>query len=231
MANDTVKYSMDFGKKERVLNYTCQTYQLSRPNKVGAVMALIRECQPQTINEWEQWYFENAMTDGKKSFKITRDSLTELGNRLYEKIIEVVIPEWEDAFKNLTLQDCINYIYNLTINRTYDGYLREKSVINDGLAKLFPELTFEETDPELDHAGDIDYIAKINDKAIGFQIKPVTAKANFGSYSLTERMKASFNDFTEKFGGKVFIVFSLDKTIANTEVIEDIRKEVERLKM
>ncbi|MBQ5540149.1 MAG: restriction endonuclease, partial [Bacteroidales bacterium] len=88
-----------------------------------------------------------------------------------------------------------------------------------------------ETDPELDHAGDIDYIAKINDKAIGFQIKPVTAKANFGSYSLTERMKASFNDFTEKFGGKVFIVFSLDKTIANTEVIEDIRKEVERLKM
>lgn len=231
MANDTVKYSMDFGKKERVLNYACQTYQLSRPNKVGAVMALIRECQPQTINEWEQWYFENAMTDGKKSFKITRDSLTELGNRLYEKIIEVVIPEWEDAFKNLTLQDCINYIYNLTINRTYDGYLREKSVINDGLAKLFPELTFEETDPELDHAGDIDYIAKINDKAIGFQIKPVTAKANFGSYSLTERMKASFNDFTEKFGGKVFIVFSLDKTIANTEVIEDIRKEVERLKM
>ena len=26
------RYSMNFGKKERVLNYTCQTYQLSRPN-------------------------------------------------------------------------------------------------------------------------------------------------------------------------------------------------------
>ena len=26
------KYSMNFGKKERVLNYACQTYQLSRPN-------------------------------------------------------------------------------------------------------------------------------------------------------------------------------------------------------
>ena len=35
------KYSMNFGKKERVLNYACQTYQLSRPNKVGAVMALM----------------------------------------------------------------------------------------------------------------------------------------------------------------------------------------------
>ncbi len=221
---------MEFGKKERVLNYACQTYQLSRPNKVGAVMALIRECQPQTIQEWEQWYFENAKTDGKNSFKITHESLTELGERLYDKITEVVIPEWEEAFKQLTKQDCIDYIYNLTINRTYDGYLREKSVINDGLAKLFPELTFEETDPELDHAGDIDYIAKIGDKAIGIQIKPITAKANFGSYSLTERMKASFADFTEKFSGKVFIVFSLDKEIANKDVIEEIRKEIERLK-
>ena len=227
---ETKRYSLDFGKKERVLNYACQTYQLSRPNKVGAVLALIRECQPQTIQEWEQWYFENAKTDGKNSFKITHESLTELGERLYDKITEVVIPEWEEAFKQLTKQDCIDYIYNLTINRTYDGYLREKSVINDGLAKLFPELTFEETDPELDHAGDIDYIAKIGDKAIGIQIKPITAKANFGSYSLTERMKASFADFTEKFGGKVFIVFSLDKEIANKEVVEEIRKEIERLK-
>lgn len=227
---ETKRYSLDFGKKERVLNYACQTYQLSRPNKVGAVMALIRECQPQTIQEWEQWYFENAKTDGKNSFKITHESLTELGERLYDKITEVVIPEWEEAFKQLTKQDCIDYIYNLTINRTYDGYLREKSVINDGLAKLFPELTFEETDPELDHAGDIDYIAKIGDKAIGIQIKPITAKANFGSYSLTERMKASFSDFTEKFGGKVFIVFSLDKEIANKEVIDEIREEIERLK-
>lgn len=229
MAIETIRYSMEFGKKERVLNYACQTYQLSRPNKVGAVMALIRECQPQTIQEWEKWYFENAKTDGKNAFKITRESLLELGERLYDKITEVVIPEWEEAFKQLTKQDCIDYIYNLTINRTYDGYLREKSVINDGLAKLFPELAFEETDPELDHAGDIDYIAKVGDKAIGIQIKPITAKANFGSYSLTERMKASFSDFTEKFGGKVFVVFSLDKEIANKEVVDEIKKEVERL--
>lgn len=71
-----------------------------------------------------------------------------------------MIPEWEAAFRELTEQDCIDYIYNLTINRTYDGYLREKSVINDGLAKVFPNIDFEESDPELDHAGDIDYIAK-----------------------------------------------------------------------
>lgn len=223
------KFSIEFGKKEKVLNYACQTYQLSRPNKVGAVMALIRQCQPRTIDEWEQWYFEHARTEGKSPAKITPESLEELGVRLFEKITEVVIPEWQEAFRNLTLQDCIDYIHNLTINRTFDGYIREKSVVNDGLAKHFPSIRFEESPPELDHAGDIDYLGFVGNKAFGVQIKPVTAKANFGNYSPSERMKAGFQNFEEEFGGRVFIVYSLDGEIANLEVIAQITAEIARL--
>lgn len=62
------RYSMNFGKKERVLNYACQTYQLSRPNKVGAVMALIRDCQPSSFEEWQSWYFDNAHTESLALF-------------------------------------------------------------------------------------------------------------------------------------------------------------------
>jgi len=223
------KYSKEFGKKEKVLNYATQTYQLSRPNKVGAVMALIRECQPKTIDEWEKWYFEKATTDGKTASKITIESLEELGERLYVKIKEIVIPEWTEAFNQLTLQDCIEYIYNLTINRTFDGFIREKSVIEDNLAKTFTNVKFEQSDPELDHAGDIDYLGWVGDKAFGIQIKPVTAKANFGNYSATERMKASFDNFTKQFGGLVFIVFSIDDKIKNEEVIGHIDEEIKRL--
>ena len=230
MAKQTIKrYSKEFGKKEKVLNYATQTYQLSRPNKVGAVMALIRECQPKTIEEWEKWYFENATTDGKSPTKITKESLEELGERLYVKIKEIVIPEWTEAFNQLTLQDCIEYIYNLTINRTFDGFIREKSVIEDNLAKTFPSIKFEESDSKLDHAGDIDYLGWVGNKAFGIQIKPVTAKANFGNYSATERMKASFDDLTKKFGGQVFVVFSIDNKIKNEEVIGQIAQEIERL--
>lgn len=227
--NDSHKYSMNFGSKERVLNYACQTYQLSRPNKVGAVMALVRQCQPKTYDEWEQWFFDNAYTDSKHPTKVTKESLAELGERLYAKITEVVIPEWQAAFRELTEEDCINYIYNLTLSRTYDGYIREKSVVNDGLSKIFPDISFEESDPELDHSGDIDYIARIGNKAIGIQIKPVTAGANFGGYSLTERMRGSFDNFKDIYGGEVFIVYSLKGEIANKEVIEQIRAEVARL--
>lgn len=69
------KYSMDFGKKEKVLNYACQTYQLSRPKKVGTVMALIRECQPATLQKWEEWYFQNACATDKDNTKITNELL------------------------------------------------------------------------------------------------------------------------------------------------------------
>ena len=86
-----------------------------------------------------------------------------------------------------------DYIYQVTIVRTYDGFLLEKSVVNDGRAKIFPEIEFEESEPELDHAGDIDYI------------------------------------------GKVFVIFSTRsgnrKEIVNKEVIEKIKKEIERLKI
>ena len=50
------------------------------------------------------------------------------------------------------------------------------------------------------------------------------------SSDLSERMKRNFFDFEKKYQGKVFIVFSLDGEIGNKEVIEEIKKEIKRLK-
>lgn len=228
------KYAKPFGKKEKVLNYTSNAYQLTRPSKVGAVMALIRECQPKTFEEWQQYYFENAHTKTKVPVKVTKEILNELGDRLYDKITEVVIPEWTEAFRQITKQDCYDYVYEVTVPRTFDGFITEKSVVNDFLAKQFPEVLFEESDADLDHSGDVDYIGKVGDKAFGIQIKPVTANANFGNYKLTERMQANFESFEEKYGGKVFIIFSSKvgnkKEVKNKEVLDEITAEIARLK-
>lgn len=43
-------------------------------------------------------------------------------------------------------------------------------------------------------------------------------------------MKASFEEFTEKYGGKVFIVYSQKEAIANPNIIEEIEKEIVRLR-
>jgi len=193
-------------------------------------MALIRECQPQSLEEWENWYFGNAYTETKKPIKVTREVLTELGERLHVKFREIVIPQLEDAINAITEEDCIEYVFQLTINRTYDGFMTEKSVVHGSLAKIFGGVEFRETDPELDHAGDIDYLGIVGAKAFGIQIKPVTANANLGNLSVTARMEESFRDFEDPFGGKVFIVFSMDGRIANEQVTKEIEEEIERLR-
>ena len=102
--------------------------------------------------------------------------------------------------------------------------------MTDTLAKELSEVKFVESEPELDHAGDIDYLGYVGSKAIGIQIKPITTQANFGNYSPSERMKASFREFERKYGGKVFIIFSVDDEIKNKEGIEEIKVEINRLK-
>ena len=224
------KYAKDFGSHELLLNYTNRRWGLTKTAKVGEVMALIRECQPSTFEEWEQWYFEHAYTKTKQPFKITRESLREQGERLYGKMKDCVIPQVMDSIRRLTEDDCIDYIFELTICRTYDGYLTEKSIIYNKLAHKFPDVTFEETDPQLDHAGDVDYVGKIGERAFGIQVKPVTANASLGNYSVTARMQDSFRQFERDFGGKVFVIFSVDDHIKNTEILDEIQHEVNRLK-
>lgn len=110
------KYSKGFGNKEFLLNYVNRQWGLTKTNKVGEVMALIRECQPKSFGEWENWYFDKAYTKTKKPIKVTKDILLELGERLFTKLKEIVIPQLKDAMQSLTMQDCIEYVYNLTIS-------------------------------------------------------------------------------------------------------------------
>ena len=156
--------------------------------------------------------------------------INELGESLYVKLKESAAPQFDDIFDDLTMDDCIEYLSNRIINRTFDGFLREKSVIEDNLAKEFPNVRFEESDPELDHAVDIDYLGWVGNKAFGIQIKPVTSKSNFGNYSASERMKASFINFTKQYGGQVFVVYSIDDKIKNLEVVAQIAAEIGLLK-
>ncbi len=226
MKQESSTENSQFQGKEHVLNYTAQRYGLTRPNKVGPVMELIRKCQPRTIEDWEHFYWEHAFTKKTDAEKVDRGLIEELGKRLYEKIHAVVIPEWTKAFEGITEGDCIDYILDVTIRRTFNGFFREKSVVFDNLAKIFPELTFEESDSDLDHAGDIDYIAKIpgKDKIIGIQIKPITANVAFSGYSVSDRMKKNFAFFEEKYKGKAFVVFSEKEKIVNQNVVAEIKE-------
>lgn len=217
-----------FEGKEHVLNFTAQRFQLTRPASVGPTMELINKCNPSSLSEWESYYYENAYTRKKESIKITSELLNSIGQKLYDKIQDIVIPEWTKAFEEITLENCNEYIRDVTINRSYDGFHRESAVFRELAIAFEGRILFEKTDSVTDSAWSIDYIGHIlnSDVKIGLQVKPLSAKSNSGGYSISDRNHSNYIKFEKIFGGKVFEVYSKKvgkkNIIFNSKVIDGI---------
>jgi len=189
-------------------------------SKVGPVSELIRKCSPKSIKEWESYYFKNVYS---------KQHLEELGRRLYIKITEVCQAEIE----SIEEEDCINFITNLVINRTYDGYQSEIQTIYGQLQEALG-VKVEPAPDEWDRGYNVDFFIKVKDRYIGLQIKPAGYAYIPQIINELEFQKKTHKKFTDKYGGKVFYVISVKegkkKIIYNPEVIEEIRNEIERLK-
>jgi MjaI restriction endonuclease len=72
----------------------------------------------------------------------------------------------------ITEQDCIDYMVNLVINRTFDGYITEIETIYGQLEKVL-EIKIEPAPDEWDRLFNVDFYIRIKEKYIGLQIKPV----------------------------------------------------------
>ena len=98
--------------KEWILNSAMNRFQLNFKRNVGAVSEEIRKCASRTISDWEKYYFSKVRS---------KDDIEDLGRKLYIKITEVISSEVEE----LTENDCIEYMFNMVIGRTFDGYMTE----------------------------------------------------------------------------------------------------------
>jgi len=205
--------------KEWILNQANMRWGLTKKNKVGAVSDEIRKCAPKFLSEWEEHYYKKVYP---------KEHLENLGRRLYIKITEVCQAEIE----NIAEQDCIDFIVNLVINRTYDGYQSEIQTIYGQLQQALG-VKVEPAPDEWDRGYNVDFFIKVKDKYIGLQIKPAGYAYITQIINELEFQKRTHEKFTAKYGGKVFYIISVKegkkKVIYNHEVIEEIGKEIERL--
>lgn len=135
--------------KEWILNQANMRWGLTKKTKVGPVMELIRKCSPKSLNDWEEYYYKNVYT---------KQHLEDLGRRLYIKITEVCRAEIE----SITEDDCINFITNLVINRTYDGYNSEIQTIYGQLQQRL-DVEVEPAPDEWDRGYNVDFFIKVKD--------------------------------------------------------------------
>lgn len=206
--------------KEWILNQANMRWGLTKKNKVGPVSELIRKCSPKSLKDWEEYYYKNVYS---------KQHLEELGRRLYIKITEVCQAEIE----SITEEDCIDFIINLVIGRTYNGYQSEIQTIYGQLQEALG-VKVEPAPDKWDRGYNVDFFIKVNERYIGLQIKPVGYAYITQIINELEFQKKTHEKFTAQYGGKVFYVISIKegkkKIIHNPSVIEEIRKEIERLK-
>ena len=146
------------------------------------------------------------------------------------KITEVIQSEVAEVSE----QDCIDYMFQLVIDRTFDGYITEIQTIYGQLQNILG-IKVESAPDEWDRLFNVDFYIKVSEKYIGLQIKPVNSGIQLPEIHKEYAIQAeTHNRFTSKFGGKVFYIFSEKingkKEIANKEVIKDIQTEIERLR-
>ncbi len=205
--------------KEWILNSAINRWGLQKTKMVGRVAEEIRRCAPKTVEDWENYYYKNVRS---------KEHLEDIGRKLYVKISEVLRAEIDDV----TEEECICYVINLVIQRTFDGYITEKKTIYEQLQDILG-VKIEPAPDEWDRNFNVDFFIKIKDKYIGLQIKP--AGYAFIPQIINEKNNQikTHERFTELYGGKVFYVISVKdgdkKRIYNEEVIEDIRQEIKRL--
>jgi len=134
--------------------------------------------------------------------------------------------------EEVTEEDCINYVKEVVIKRTFDGYINEIQTIYGRLQSEL-DVPIKPAPDEWDRLYNVDFFIEVNGEYIGLQIKPTTFEHTFEDYKWKEMQETSHRKFHEKFGGKVFIIFSVKegnrKVIKNKEVIEEIKSEIERL--
>lgn len=206
--------------KEWILNSATNRFQLNFKRNVGAVSEAIRRCEPTSIEEWERYYFSQVRS---------REEIEALGRRLYVKVTEVIAAEVE----SVTESDCIDYLFDLVIRRTYEGYTREIDTVYGKLQQLVGR-PIEPAPDQWDRGYNVDFFIRVGAACIGLQINPVTDVSHVPQiYKEQGQQAATHAKFEKKVGGRVFYVFSAtegrNKAIQNPEVIEMIRAEIRRL--
>jgi len=216
--------------KEWILNIATNRWGLNKKTNVGPVSEWIRECDPKNLDEWREYYFKKLkdfLLDKKISLQPS-EYLEYLGKKLYTKITEIIQAEIE----KISEEDCINYIYNLVITKTFEGYQTEINTIYKILQR---ELNTEikPAPDEWDRLYNIDFYIEVKGKYIGLQIKPITYHQAPEIYKWKKWLARTHKSFEEKFKGKVFIVFSIKKgdkkEVYNKEVIDELKREIKRI--
>ena len=195
------------------LNQLNGDYGISAPNKSVPVMKLIKIHSPKSKDElYEQikFHFENECSCGVKS----QGTVEDFGKNLFN----AQQAAW--GKKKYSLQECIQWEYDLFVVQSLKGKLVEEKAI-ELLREKLNDYKISEADGFVDEELRVDLIVTKNESEVyGIQVKPSTFKLMRAGVIIFNMQANS------KWGKRVFYLYYNDKEDFSNlnEIAEEIKK-------
>ena len=192
---------------ETILNHYFNVGKYNHPSMIGYVMDAIRICKPITKAEWELYYFKNIRS---------QDHVRGLSVRMAKGIPDE---------NNMSRDECYEYIKDVIIRRTFNGYNKEKQALKILKERVSDSIV--ESSREWDSKYFIDFCFRSKGgKIIGIQLKPETFY--LGNYEDKVDIEEKLKQFRERYDAMTFVlIYSKDSAnnihFTNQEVIEHIK--------
>ena len=217
MASRASKLRIDWA-----LNLVMHRWGFNKKDRVGPTSEMIREAEPADLEAWVDHYRAHGRSD---------EELAAIGREMHRKIRRQVLEE----VGSISEQDCIDYVRDLVLDKTFAGYQTEKETVAALMSKSLSVDILPASD-KWDREYAVDRFIKLPGGVIGIQIKPVTYSQAPNAHQLQSEQDSKHRRFRQDVGGEVFTVIfgpisssGKDRDILNPDVVVEIRNQVRRL--
>lgn len=204
-------YTMEKNKFKFISQEVVNNNGLNTSKNLGQLSKLIGEFKPNTIEEWEDYYFEYLKDTG-------------LNNKIINNIDRMLI-----KYPKVKRWEIQNVLRTRAIDNTWNGWERETS-FEKIFKKQYPNLKIEHTDYKTDSVYGVDFLIYNNNELIAaYQVKPMSYLKNNNKYIMKDkgRNQAKYNKFYELNKIKVIEVGVEDnKIVFNKNIVDNLQYEI-----
>jgi hypothetical protein len=183
---------------------------------------MLYQYNPKSIKEWTEVFYNNSVQKKKDGTgkRVDEKYLDLVGDELFRLLNEKIFPLIMQAKEELTIEDCRDFIKDVVIRRSYEGFIAEKDVVSQVEIEFDGDIVFEK-DAEMESIN-IDAFGKSlkYNKIIGLSIKPISFKKQDG-FSKDESLKKSWEKWERDNNSKIFIVYYTEKKEGQKKIIKD----------
>ena len=231
--NREQRANMKRTKEFRDTNKPWGDLHLNSYKNVGAVMALVKESNATTFEEWEHYYFKTGeqrksiLAAATEENPLSTDELNNLNYNFGRTASDLLkIADTLASKCNISLQNAYNYVYIRILDETWKGYETELNAAKamEPICSQYSNLTISHADLVKDNKYAVDFeIFQGSNLLLGVQIKPTTYRDSFNPGVIRDKKTNQIKNeaYLNEFGAKVLYLYTDWGKVVNMNELQE----------